>query len=126
MKGDRKTLIKKDYSPYEFLVQSQESAPPYSDSQEDKAFYIQQGKVEFELDDWTIVATSGTLLHSLKGQLHRFTNLGSETAKMLCWNLPAGLEKFFAEAGVNFEDLSVPLTLVSSEDIEKLLATTAK
>ena len=34
-----------------------------------------------------------------RGTLHRFKNVGAETAKMLIMAIPAGLEKFLREVG---------------------------
>lgn len=94
----------KAYALVEILVQPHSGTPPHIHSHEDEAFYIQEGSLEFQLDEQIIVATAGTFLHSPKGQLHRFTNIGSKPAKMLCWDTPAGLEKFFAQVGVPVED----------------------
>jgi mannose-6-phosphate isomerase-like protein (cupin superfamily) len=66
---------------------------------ENESFYVQDGEIEFQLDDRTLVATAGTFLHSPKGQLHRFTNTTSVPAKLLVWVTPAGFEKFIAEVG---------------------------
>lgn len=109
------------YALVEILVQPHSGTPPHIHTQEDEAFYIQEGEFEFELDRQTIVATAGTFLHSPKGQLHRFTNIGSLPAKMLCWVTPAGLEKFFVEVGTMATQQSVLPPAVSPADIEKIL-----
>ena len=111
------------YALIELVIQPQGGAPPHVHSQEDEAFYIQEGEVKFTLDDQSLVATPGTFLHSPKGQRHGFTNIGTTPAKILCWLTPAGLEKFFAQVGTPVEEaFSVP-PLVSPENIEKLLQT---
>jgi len=91
-------------------------------SLEDEAFYILDGEVEFQIEEQTFVATSGTFLHCSKGQLHRFKNIGATPAKMLSWFIPAGLEDFFAEVGQLREHLSSELSALSSTDMEKFLA----
>jgi glyoxylate utilization-related uncharacterized protein len=87
---------------------------------------VQDGEIEFQLDDRTLVATAGTFLHSPKGQLHRFTNTTSVPAKLLLWVTPAGFEKFIAEVGkaVNGQITSAPP--LSSEDLDKILTTSPK
>lgn len=110
------------YALVEILVQPHSGTPPHIHTQEDEAFYIQEGEFEFELDRQTIVATAGTFLHSPKGQLHRFTNIGSLPGKMLCWVTPAGLEKFFVEVGTMATQQSVLPPPVSPADLEKILA----
>jgi quercetin dioxygenase-like cupin family protein len=109
------------YALVEITVRPQSGTPPHIHSHEDEAFYIQEGEFEFQLDEQIILANPGTFLHSPKGQLHRFTNIGLESAKLLCWVTPAGLEKFFIEVGVPVsERMSSPA--VSPADIEKIMA----
>lgn len=114
------------YALFEFQIEPNNGPPPHIHTQEDEAFYIQEGEVEFKLDEQVIVATSGTFLHSPKGQRHSFTNIGSTKAKMLCWVTPAGLEKFFAEVGVPASGSLNVSPPVSSTDIEKILAAAPK
>ncbi|MEH2418236.1 cupin domain-containing protein [Nostoc sp.] len=76
---------------FEVVLAPQLGPPPHIHSRKDEAFYIQEGSIEFYLDEQTVVATSGTFLHSPKGQLHSFKNIGSVPAKMLIWATPGGL-----------------------------------
>ncbi|MBD2518199.1 quercetin 2,3-dioxygenase [Nostoc sp. FACHB-973] len=110
------------YALIEIIIQPQSSTPPHVHSHEDEAFYIQEGELEFQLHDQTILATPGTFLHFPKGQIHGFTNIGLEPVKLLCWVTPAGLEKFFMEIGVPVSE-SILSTTVSPADMEKVLAT---
>lgn len=114
------------YALFELLVQPQSGSPPHIHTHEDEAFYIQEGEFEFQLNEQIIVATAGTFLHSPKGQLHRFTNIGTTPAKMLCWVTPVGLEKFFAEVGKPGVDPSAEPPLVSPTDLEKILTAAPK
>jgi quercetin dioxygenase-like cupin family protein len=114
------------YALVEIVVQPQNATPPHIHSREDEAFYIQEGELEFQLGEQTIVATAGTFVHSPKGQLHRYANIGSKPAKTLCWVMPAGFEKFFAEVGVPVtEPLTTP-PAISPAVIEKVMATAPK
>lgn len=110
------------YALFELLLQPQGGLPLHAHSLEDDAFYIQDGEVEFQLEEQTIVATAGTYIHSPKGQLHRFRNIGATPAKMLYWVTPAGLENFFAEVGHPVEERSSGSPAVSPRDMEKFLA----
>jgi oxalate decarboxylase/phosphoglucose isomerase-like protein (cupin superfamily) len=83
---------------------------------------VQTGEFEFQLEEQTLVATAGTFLYSPKGQLHRFTNIGSTPAKLLCWVTPAGFEKFIAEVGQANADVATTTPAVSPTDLEKILA----
>lgn len=112
----------KAYALIEILVQPQSGTPPHIHTHENEAFYIQEGSFEFQLGEEIVMATTGTFLHSPKGQLHRFTNIGSKPAKMLCWVTPSGLEKFFAQVGVPVENQLNQPPPVSPADIERVLA----
>ncbi|MBN3872361.1 quercetin 2,3-dioxygenase [Nostoc sp. JL33] len=111
------------YALFEVVLAPQLGPPPHIHSREDEAFYIQEGSIEFYLDEQTVVATSGTFLHSPKGQLHSFKNIGSVPAKMLIWATPGGLEKFFAQVGTKVENSSVPPLPITQDVIDRILAT---
>ena len=113
------------YALMELVIYPQDGTPPHIHSREAEAFYILEGKLEFQLDDRTVIATPGTFLHSPAGQLHRFTNTSSMPAKMLCWATPAGVERFFAEIGTKVED-SLTRPPVTPADIDKVMAIAPK
>ncbi|GET43668.1 quercetin 2,3-dioxygenase [Microseira wollei] len=114
------------YGLVEIIMQPNSAVPPHIHTRENESFYIQEGEIEFQLGEQTIVATPGTFVHSAKGQPHSFRNIGAKPAKFLCWLTPGGLEKFFIEVGttVSAENLTPPA--VTSADIEKLIATAPK
>ncbi|OUL31165.1 cupin [Nostoc sp. RF31YmG] len=114
------------YALFEIFVEPQIGPPPHIHTHEDEAFYIQEGTFEFHLDDQTIVANIGTFLHSPKGQLHYFKNIGSTTGKLLCWTTPAGIEKFFAEVGTKVASPLAPPPPITPEVIERIIATAPK
>ena len=114
------------YALFEVVVQPQIGPPPHIHSREDEAFYILEGEVEFQLDNQTILATPETFLHSPKGQLHSFKNIGSTPARILSWAMPAGIEKFFAEVGTLLDEASALPPPVSQTMIERVLATAPK
>src|SRR4028119_336193 len=63
------------YTLSEVIVAPGGGAPTHRHNGLNESFYVQDGEIEFQLDDRTFVATAGTFLHSPKGQLHRFTAL---------------------------------------------------
>ncbi len=113
------------YALVEIIVQPQSGTPPHIHSHENEAFYIQEGELEFQLDEQILIATPGTFLHSPKGQIHGFTNTTTQPAKLLCWLTPGGLEKFFMEVGVPAAGITHSPG-VSSADIEKAVVTAQK
>jgi quercetin dioxygenase-like cupin family protein len=114
------------YALCEVIVAPQGGTPPHRHSRENESFYVQEGEIEFQLGDRTLVATSGTFLHSPKGQLHQFTNTTATPVKMLVWVTPAGFEKFIAEVGKAVNGQITPVAALSSEDLDKILSTAPK
>ena len=114
------------YALCEAIVAPQGGTPPHRHTRENESFYVQDGEIEFQLDDRTVVATAGTFLYSPKGQLHRFTNTTATPAKMLIWVTPAGFEKFMAEIGKAVNDQITVGASLSPEDLDKILTTAPK
>ncbi|OUL36073.1 cupin [Nostoc sp. T09] len=114
------------YALCEVIVAPSGGTPPHRHTRENESFYVQDGEIEFQLDDRTLVATAGTFLHSPKGQLHRFTNTTATPAKILVWVTPAGFEKFIAEVGKAVNGQITPVASLSSEDLNKILTTAPK
>ena len=74
--------------------------PPFHiQTREEEAFYILEGQLSFYGDAGEIVAGPGTYLNIPKGAKHRFRNNSDETAKMLFFFTPAGIEGLFDEFG---------------------------
>ena len=85
--------------------------PPFHiQTREEEAFYILKGQLSFHGDDGEIVAGPGTYLNIPKGAKHRFRNNGSETARMLFFFAPAGIEGLFDQ----FAEMKVPAGDVGS------------
>lgn len=74
--------------------------PPHTHSREDEAFYLLDGELEVLTGRSTVLARVGDFVHLPRGIVHGFTNPGGTAARMLILTAPAGLEGFFAEAGV--------------------------
>lgn len=111
------------YALFEVVVAPQGGTPPHRHSRENESFDVLEGAIEFQLDERTVTATSGTFLHSPQGQLHRFTNTTTTPAKILIWVTPAGFEKFIAEVGKAVDGQVTPAPTLSPADLEKILAT---
>ena len=114
------------YALCEITVAPQGGTPPHRHTRENESFYVQEGELEFQIDDRTLIATTGTFLHSPKGQIHRFTNVTAKSAKLLVWVTPAGFERFIAEVGKVVNGQVTSGVSLSSEDMEKILTTAPK
>jgi mannose-6-phosphate isomerase-like protein (cupin superfamily) len=110
------------YTLFELRVDPEIGPPPHIHHREDEAFYIQEGELEFQLGDQTVLATPGTFLYSPKGHLHSFKNITNQRAKMLVWCMPAGIEKYFAEVGVPVNDPEAPTRPVTPEAIDRVVS----
>ena len=73
--------------------------PPHLHANEDEAFCVLEGEVEFLLGEGTIPAGVGTCVHAPKGTLHTFRNVGTSPSRVLAVITPGGFERFFLEAG---------------------------
>src|SRR5262245_20385213 len=96
--------------------------PPHIHRREDEAFYVLEGDLAFQADGEAISASAGAWITLPRGSLHTFRNTGTTTAKILIVVTPAGLERFFAEAGQKVANRSTAPPPVTPADIEKLLA----
>lgn len=114
------------YALCEVIVAPQGGTPPHRHHRENESFYIQEGEIEFQLDNRVLTATAGTFLHSPKEQLHRFTNTTTTPAKMLIWVTPAGFEKFIAEVGKAVNGQITTGASLTPEDLDKILTTAPK
>ena len=114
------------YALCEITVAPQGGTPPHRHTRENESFYVQEGELEFQIDEHTLIATTGTFLHSPKGQIHRFTNMTAKPAKLLVWVTPAGFEKFIAEVGKAVNGQVTSGALLTSEDLDKILTTAPK
>ncbi|MGF1481001.1 MAG: cupin domain-containing protein [Cyanophyceae cyanobacterium] len=114
------------YALCEITVAPQSGSPPHRHTREDESFYVQDGEIEFQLGERTLVGTAGTFLYSPRGQVHQYTNATASPAKLLIWVTPSGFEKFIAEAGKAANGQITAGAALSSEDLDKILTTAPK
>jgi quercetin dioxygenase-like cupin family protein len=89
------------YSLTEHLVTAASNPPMHVQVDEDEAFYVLDGEIEFEVDGRVVRATPGTFAFVARGSAHLFRVL-SATARMLviCSGKPTdNLEDFFLAMG---------------------------
>ena len=110
----------------EVLVPPQSGPPPHTHRREDEAFYILEGEFEVHIDERRLTAGPGSWVTLGKGSLHHFKNIGPGPARMLIIATPAGLDRFFLEAGREATDASPESGAATPEDRERLLAVSPK
>jgi quercetin dioxygenase-like cupin family protein len=98
------------YSLTEHLVTAASNPPMHVQVDEDEAFYVLDGEVEFEVDGQVVTATPGTFAFVARGAAHTFRVL-TETARMLviCSGKPSdNLEDFFLAMGTPATERKLP------------------
>lgn len=105
---------------FESLVLPGGGPPPHIHRRESESFYVLEGRFEFLAGDRWIQAAPGSFVHVPKDSPHTLKNAGDSVGKLLTLAVPAGLERFFEEAGEPGTDVSSP---PGPPDVEKLLAT---
>jgi len=98
------------YSLTEHLVTAASNPPMHVQAEEEEAFYVLEGEVEFEVDGQVVTATPGTFAMVARGAAHRFRVL-TDQARMLviCSGKPAdNLEDFFLGMGEPATERALP------------------
>jgi quercetin dioxygenase-like cupin family protein len=114
------------YSLTEHLVTAASNPPMHVQLDEDEAFYILDGEVEFEVDGNVTVATPGTFAFVARGAAHCF-RVRTDTARMLviCSGKPSdNLEDFFLGMGEPATERVLPVP--TAPDMDRLAALTAQ
>jgi len=112
------------YSLTEHLATAASNPPLHVQVDEDEAFYVLDGEVEFEVDGEIVRATAGTFAFVARGSAHTFRVL-TETARYLviCSGKPTdNLEEFFVAMGEPATARALPQP--KAPDVDKLLVLT--
>ena len=85
-----------DYAMIEMRVPPGSGPGPHEHPAFHETYYILEGEVLFQFEDKSIRAKPGQLVSIPKGGgVHRFQNVSSANARMMCTVVPAGLDTFF-------------------------------
>jgi uncharacterized cupin superfamily protein len=109
------------YNLSEHIVTAASNPPKHVQMDEDEAFYILEGEIEFEVDGQVALATPGTFAFVARGAAHTFRVL-TDTARMLviCSGKPAdNLEDFFLGMGSPATERELPSP--GAPDVDKLV-----
>jgi len=96
------------YFAMEAIVPPGGGPPPHIHRNEDEAFYVLEGEVEFLLGDRIVTGGAGDFVNVPRGTVHRFHNAGSAQARLILTFTPAGIEKFFEETLDRAKDPNQP------------------
>ena len=112
------------YSLTEHLVTAASNPPMHVQVDEDEAFYVLDGEVEFEVDGQIVQATPGTFAFVARGSAHTFRVL-TDTARFLviCSGKPTdNLEEFFVAMGEPARERALPEP--TAPDLDRLVVLT--
>ena len=74
--------------------------PPHRHHRECEGFFVLAGEFEiFREGQEPLRVSTGDFIHTPKGVVHTYRNVGSTSGRLLGIAVPAGFEGFFAEAG---------------------------
>jgi mannose-6-phosphate isomerase-like protein (cupin superfamily) len=105
---------------FEAIVPEGSGPPPHVHSREDESFYIVSGRLEILLGDKIYQAKRGDFVYIPRGTIHRFKNVGRETAVQLVTFVPAGMERFFREVFPEVKDRNAAPPPVTEDLIKRM------
>jgi len=81
----------------EFTLPGGTTLPPHTHKTEAEVAYVLEGQVDFQIEERTVKATSGSFVFVPKGMVHALSIPEQRSAKVLHLWSPAGFEKLLAE-----------------------------
>jgi len=105
---------------FEAVVPKGGGPPAHVHRNEDESFYVVSGRLEILLGTSLHEAKAGDFVFIPRGTVHRFKNVGSETAVQLVTFVPAGMEKFFKEVFPPVKDRTATPPPVTDELIRRM------
>ena len=113
------------YAWFEAVIGSGNGPPPHRHADEDEAFYILEGSLDFMIAGRATPVCPGTALHVPRGVVHAFKNNSERPARILVQIMPAGFEKLLAAYGQPASPDSSPEP-PTQEEIRRLLTIAPK
>lgn len=88
------------------------SLPVHRHANEAETIHIVEGEFEMELDGAPTKLSAGETIHVAQGVAHSGGNVGQRTGRRVVIFSPAGMERFFLEAGQTTSDSEPDLAAV--------------
>ena len=111
---------------FEAVVPKGGGPPPHVHRNEDESFYVVSGRLEILLGTSLHEAMAGDFVFVPRGTVHRFKNVGNETAVQLVTFVPAGMDKFFKEVFPAVKDRNAAPPPVTDALIQRMNKAAAK
>jgi quercetin dioxygenase-like cupin family protein len=75
--------------------------PPHRHGNESETIHIVAGEFEMEVDGELMRVSAGQTVHVPRGVIHSGRNVGADIGQRILLFSPAGMERFFLEAGAS-------------------------
>jgi quercetin dioxygenase-like cupin family protein len=89
---------------FESFVPPGGGPPPHTHSREEEMFYVLEGELAFNVAGAEFVVPTGGFLHAVPHVPHSFKNKSDKPARAVVIVTPAGLEDYFLEVGIPWDD----------------------
>jgi quercetin dioxygenase-like cupin family protein len=83
----------------ETVIPAGHSTPLHVHANEDEAFHVFSGAVDFQCGEERFCAEAGAFVYLPRGMPHTFLGVSEEPSRVLVLFVPGGLEQAFAEPG---------------------------
>ncbi len=92
------------------------SLPAHRHHDEAETIHIAEGDFEMEIDGSRVHLSAGQTIHIPRGEIHSGANVGQRLGRRVVLFSPAGMERFFSEAGAPSADteIDIPAALASA------------
>lgn len=75
--------------------------PPHRQTREEERFYVTEGELVFRASGKRVVASPGKFVHVPRGGPHSLKNESNDSARMVFFLVPAGIEGMFEKTGAD-------------------------
>jgi quercetin dioxygenase-like cupin family protein len=102
------------------------SPPAHIHHLQDECFCVLEGVFEFTYEGRTFTAGPGSIVHMVRGLVHKHGASGNQPARALVLYSPAGVERFIEEAGTPVTDPKAAPPPPAMPALEKIVAIASK
>lgn len=99
--------------------------PPHIHTREDEFFYVLDGTFELRIGDELHALGAGGFAYVPRGTVHNFRNTADTPSRLLVGFTPAGMDRFFRDAGRPATD-DGPAPPVDEDEIARTMAAAAR
>ena len=111
---------------FEFFVPPGGGPPPHVHQREEEMFYVLEGELTFTVADTKFVVSAGAFLNAVRNVPHAFKNEADVPARAVVVVSPAGLEDYFLEVGIPWDDAYRAPGPASPEQLAQMVAAAPK